>query len=464
MHFACGRSRVRHARAVRWHWRERTDVSPTPVNIVLVPESTWERNARLRDELIARMRDYASPETNRLIDESLGIVTGPAAPSDLSAPVHAVVSYGEINDQHGTGPLTMRLFRGRRGIFSIRFRDDWKIHDFGDWHVKLPLQPYTADEIDAAIWRLLHGRNVQTVTCVPFTAVELLAAMAVRDRFGAKLCLWIMDDQNVTVNSIPDEIMRQCLEKCSLRLATHPELRSAYQEKFGLPMHLLPAVVPASLVCKSVPQSDWDGRAKTSALFGSFWDQSWFDRLCAALEKCDSTCDWYGQNHSPWLSFPPETLRRARITPFGILPEGRLPKELNRYPFVIVPAGMLDGTDRHIGTAYLSLPGRILFAAAVSRTPILIAGSEHSCGARFVKHFGIGMAAPYDAHAIAQAMEYLRQPDIQTRCRANAASVGRLFSDNGIVDWLSASIERGAPVDQRFEDAFSGYNSDWIRP
>src|SRR5262249_24998150 len=154
---------------------------------------------------------------------------------------------------------------------------------------------------------------------------------------------------------------------------------------FGLPVYLLPAVVPAELVCTAPADSSWDGQKKIGALLGSFWDQSWFDRLCSALEQCDCTSEWYGQNNSPWLNFPPDTLRRAHITPRGIVPETQLAGELNKYPFVIVPAGVLDGSDQHIATAYLSLPGRILFAAGASRTPVLIVGSEKSCAARFVK-------------------------------------------------------------------------------
>jgi hypothetical protein len=397
------------------------------------------------------------------MDQCLGIATSPTASTDPRAPVHVLISHSEINDQHGTGPLMMRTFR-ERGTFSIRSRDDWKIHDFGDWHVRLTLEASTRTEIDASIRRLLYRRNIQSVSCVPFTAAELLAAIAVKDRFGVKLAVWIMDDQNIAVHNIPDEIMRECLEKCSLRLMTHPELRSAYEEKFGLPAYILPAVVPGNLVCNAETESRWDGQAKTGAILGSFWDQSWFDRLSSVLEECEGTYDWYGQNNSPWLKYSPEALNRARINPLGILPENRLAKELNQYPFVIVPVGSLDGADQNTGTAYLSLPGRIIFAAAASRAPILIVGSERSCGAHFVQHFGIGAVAPYDAGAVARAMEYLRTYEAQKECRANAASVGRMFSADGVAEWLGASTQLGEPADMRFESAFDGYNSVWTRP
>jgi hypothetical protein len=206
-------------------------------------------------------------------------------------------------------------------------------------------------------------------------------------------------------------------------------------------------------------ESAWDGRTKRAAIIGSFWEQYWFDRLCDALEAGDWEIDWYGQNNSPWLNYPPEDLRRARITPRGIVPEDRLAEALRGYPLVIVPAGALDGRDTNFGSASLSLPGRILFASATSHTPILVVGSERSCGARFVKHFGIGEVAPYEASALSAAMDHLRAPDVQQRMRRNAAAMSACFSGEGVADWLAASIENGTPADGRFEAAFSGYNA-----
>jgi hypothetical protein len=293
------------------------------------------------------------------------------------------------------------------------------------------------------------------VTCVPFLAEELLTSLAIKESFGVKMCAYIMDDQNVAVNVIPDDLMREFLEKCSLRLVTHAELRDAYARKYGLPFYILPAVVPAALVSTEPLPPAYDPQAKRGALLGSFWDQSWFDQLCAALEPCQYRIDWYGQNRSPWLRFPPEALTRAGITPFGILPEDRLAAELRRYPFVIVPCGELGGKETNVGVASLSLPGRILFAAATSHTPILLVGSDRSCGARLIDRFGIGVTVPYDAARLAEAMKRLREPRLQSEMRRKAAAIAGALSDRGVVDWLREAIERGEPPDSRFEDLFA---------
>jgi hypothetical protein len=128
---------------------------------------------------------------------------------------------------------------------------------------------------------------------------------------------------------------------------------------------------------------------------------------------------------------------------------------LRKYPFVIVPVGALDDQEFNRGVASLSLPGRILFAAAASHTPVLVVGSSETCGARFVTRSGIGVVAPYEASAVAAAMDYLRDSNVQMEARRNAAAIAPLLSDQGVGDWLSASIEQGRAVDNRFERIFS---------
>jgi hypothetical protein len=415
----------------------------------------YQRNALLRERLIELISAPGSPEVHPF-EPDVGLVTSPSASQDPQAPVHAVVTINEINDMHGTGPLVKRIFKDRCGIFSIRSRDHWGTQDFGDWNVKISQEGRTRPESFRRVLRVLAGRNVKTVTCVPFLADELLTSIAIKESFGARMCGYIMDDQNVAQNVIPDALMREFLEKCSLRLATHPELRDAYVRKYGLPFYILPAVAPAALVPMEPLPPAYNAQAKRGALLGSFWDQSWFDQLCAALEPSHYRIDWYGQNRSPWLKFPPEDLARAGITPFGILPEERLAVELRQYPFVIVPCGALGGKETNVGVASLSLPGRILFAAATSHTPILLVGSERSCGARFVERFGIGVTVPYDAARLAEAMKRLSQPQLQAEMRRKAAAIAGALSDRGVVDWLSEAIERGEPPDSRFEDLFAG--------
>ena len=421
-----------------------------------VPDSVFEGNARLREQLRQAVRRRASPKLRRSLDAALGITTAPTASDDTAAPVHVVISFGGISHQHEPGCLIKRLFGNRPGIFSIRFSDDWGTHDLGDWHTKLEFDAGSGSQTIRDIRRILEGRNVRTVTCVPFTSAELVVATAVREVFDAKLCVWVMDDHNIAVNSIPDDIMREALEGCSLRLAAHPELRDAYQDKYGLATHILPAVVPAHLIDTNLVGATRQHNPDRIVLLGSFRDQSRFDRLCSALEFCDCSIDWYGQNNWPWLKFPNDDLERARIRPFGIVPEDRLAAELNNYPLAIVPAEAFDGQDDD-AAASLSLHSRIPFAIATSHMPILVVGSEENCAARFVRHFGVGAVAPYEKQALKAAIARLREDGVQCAMRKNAAAIAPAFSDQGVEQWLAASVDLGMPADRRFEDLFSAY-------
>jgi hypothetical protein len=294
---------------------------------------------------------------------------------------------------------------------------------------------------------------------VPFQVDELTASIAIQEAFDARLCAYVMDDRNVAANgirdAIPDELMREFLRKSSLRLATHPELRGAYERKYGMPFCVLPAVAPDALIPRSVLPPVVDSRR--GALLGSFWDQSWFDRLCTALEISGREIDWFGNHRSPFVEFSGENLRRARIRPLGLVSEARLAMELRGYPFVIVPTGTFDAAEKNHSIASLSLPGRIPLAAAISQTPFLVVGAANTCAARFVKHFGIGETAPYDGAEIRAAMARLGDARIQSEMRRNAARMGSTFSDVGIADWLEESIALGRAADARFENAFRGY-------
>ncbi len=421
-------------------------------------------NQSLRDRLIAVIH---SAKADRFCppgetDLEFQIQRSVACIDDSAQPIDVVVSLCELNERHGTGSLVLRILRGRRNIFSIRSTDSFGGgHDFGDWRVRMPQSANSRTGCFATVLRMLAGRRIRSILCVPFHKEELLTSIAIKECFDAPLCAYIMDDQNIAIDVVPDDLMREFLEKCSLRLATHPELRSAYEDKYGLKFYLLPAVAPDHLM-ETQPSGSLGGRLepRTCALVGSFWDQEWFDRLCNTVENSGWRIDWYGNNRSPWLRFPREDLERAGITAHGVVSEEHLAATLRKYPFVIVPVGMLDGTDENKGVARLSLPGRILFVLAVSHTPLLVVGSKDSCASRFVAHFQVGETVPYDSTAVADAIERLARPEIQMQLRSNAAAIALKFSDRGIGDWLAGSIERGSPVDNRFEALFENYKPE----
>lgn len=371
-------------------------------------------------------------------------------------PVDVVITTNEINDRHGTGVLVKRILH-ERNLFSIRFHDDWGGPQFGEWDIRLPEIGGNRQEAFRNVLQLFQGRKLRNVLCVPFHANEPMASIAIHESFGARLCAYVMDDQNIAGDYISDSLMREFLERCSLRLATHPELRVAYEKKYGLPFYVLPAVAPDILIPRELT-TPMDFGERRGALMGSFWDQSWFDKLCAALEPSGCPITWFGNNRSPFLRFSDQKMASARISARGVVAEDVLAGELRKYPFVIIPTGTFEEDETNVSVASLSLPGRIPFAAAVSQTPMLLVGSEKTCGAHFVKHFGIGEVVPYSSRAIRAAMDRLCDQQTQRKMRENARRMGAAFSDRGIVEWLEQSIALGRAADSRFEDAFANYD------
>ncbi len=366
-------------------------------------------------------------------------------------PVDVVITANEINDRHGTGILLKRILDGGN-LFSIRSRNDWGESDFGRWRATISQHGMDRPRWVRNVLRILAGREIRNVLCVPYLSDEIATALAIKEAFGARLCTYLMDDQNVLVDAIPDSLMRELLEKSEIRFATHPELRAAYQRKYGGKFFLLPAVVPDELIAREpvAPVSDRRG-----VMIGSIWHQTWLDQLCASLNG-DWNIDWFG-NHRFWsLDVRESRLAKSGIAAHGVIPEPRLALELRRYPFAIVPVAPSAQSNR--GELGLSLPGRIPFVMATSQTPILVIGSEQSCAAGFVLYFGIGAVVPYDANKIAAAMERLSDPENQRAMRARAAAAAAKFSDRGVRPWLGDSIRLGRAADDRFENAFAGYN------
>lgn len=366
-----------------------------------------------------------------------------------------VVTPNEMNNLHGTGFLVKRVFAGQRAVLSVRIRDDYGgVQDFGHEAHRLEIDARRRPDAYRAAVEMIGGRSVQAVYSVPYTVEDLLLAMAVSDVSGAPLCLWEMDDQCVALPRIPRLLMQEVLEKCRLRLATHAELRDAYEDAFGLPFGILPAVVPAHLVRPGV--ASCAAPDASGALLGSVWSRKWLDVLADLLSRVGETLDWYGNHRAPGLRLEETELAGMPLRAHGVVAEPALADAIVRHPFVVVPTDALDGPPtEYTAVAQLSLPGRILFAVASAQTPVLVVGSDRTAAAAFVRHHGIGRVVPYDRSAFAEAVAELRRPDVQAEMRARAAKLAPAFSDAGVTEWLDASVKSGRPWDDRFERAFA---------
>ncbi|MBE9203060.1 FkbM family methyltransferase [Synechocystis salina LEGE 06099] len=367
-----------------------------------------------------------------------------------------VITLNEVTPRHGTGALVRRVFADDSQIISVRMNNDYGgDHCFGVQSYHFPHYGWTRKDIFTNIADIFADHEVSRIFCVPYSTADVLTAIAIKELFGVPLGIWIMDDQNVAVNNIPDDLMREFLEKSDVRFATHPELRDAYENKFGLKFWILPAVVPHGLIKTEIFQPlEENCQQKRGALLGSIWSQQWFAELCHSTKEAGVQLDWYGNSKYYWLTESNEDLQAKGIYPQGLFAEDKLVEKLQEYPFVVVPYGTMDERDDQPQFSQLSLPGRILFALATSNTPVILMGSEKTSAASFINRFQIGVVCDYTPESFGAAVAEVLDPQRQRVLRENAVAVAEKFGDQNIDSWIWDSLAEGQAADDRFESLF----------
>jgi hypothetical protein len=419
---------------------------------ILIEQEQLNRQLKQLERMISTDRS----EELRGLHESIGSIRALLLSEKLSRAevgYDVVITPSEINRRHGTGFLVDRLFRHRENTLSIRAANHYGgDHQFGGESLLIAHENLSRPRSIEQTLRNLGDRIPKRIFCVPFLPADLLTAMTLNDVFNAPMCLYLMDDQNVSTPSIPDSLMRDFLERCTLRLATHSEMREAYETKYGLKFYLLPAVVPARLISSSISRPDPEFvRERTGALVGSVWGRGWFDRLKAVIRDSGLVCHWFGNHQNPIFPISAEELVEAGIDAQGVVGEEVLSDQLRRFPFAIVPTGTLDENDDAAWATALSLPGRILFILATSNTPIILLGSPKTPAARLIEHFRIGVRCDYTAESFLSAVQAVMHPEFQAEMRANAVRIAPKFTAEGIGEWIDRSLELGRACDDRFE-------------
>jgi len=418
-----------------------------------------ERTRRANEELATRIRTLtgasypdASPE------DSPG-----AVPQDADA----IVSHIEVNDHHGVGVLLARMFSQYGNIVSIRSKDFYEGRQaFGAMHACIAHGNASRDQVFWNVLQALRGATVKRVLCVPYYPEDALNAIALKEIFGAPLCTFLMDDQNLTVDGIPDSLMRELLSKSDLRLAISPELYTGYELKYGHKMSFMPPLVSTRFILPRVNRvSDAALQSRSAVILGNIWGQRWIELLRRTVRDSGVTLRWYNNGEFRWFSCSKEELADDGV----VLQDGsgdpdeRMIEILRQAPFAVVPSGVLDDTDDRRFIAQLSFPSRIPYILATSQAPILVMGSPETAAARFVTGAGIGMVAPYERRAFQEAVERISSPDVNLEMRRAALMLAMRFADLGAAEWLWQSLAKGEPVDGRYEEMMPRQKPDLSR-
>lgn len=368
--------------------------------------------------------------------------------------VDIIINAVEINDRHGVGVLLQRIFKNRSRIFTIRALNLYgEKCSFGRYDYLLGEIGLSRTETFSKVQKVLTQHTVDRVLCIPYHEEEIFAALAVHEIFGAKICTYLMDDQNVIKTSIPDELMAELLSKSALTLAISPEMRDVYRVKYQTPIYFAPPVIPAALIV-DVTASTFSTAKKelTGAIFGNIWSAQWLNLLRTMTRETGEKIDWYGNTGADWNFSDREQLSDDGIIERGFLPtEAEVVEVLRKYAYVVVPSGTLDHRDDNPAVSWLSLPSRIPFVLATANTPIIILGSSSTAAARFVTRLGIGIVADYDPVSFRNAVAQITQPLVQQEMRENAAKVASHLVNEQMDEWIWQSLELGKPIDDRFE-------------
>jgi FkbM family methyltransferase len=380
--------------------------------------------------------------------------------SQHSRNLDVILTPNEVNRRHGTGTILINIFAQQQNLFSLRFDNQYESeHDLGLFNHRLSIAGKSRAEVFAEMLSIFEGIIPQRILCVPFHPEELSAAIAIKELFDIPLCIYIMDDNNLysekkEMRPISHELMREALEKSSLRLAISPELRKAYEHQYRLKFWLLPPVVASNLIEQRVNHPESPSNAQhRGILVGNIWSQKYLDCLRETVRNSNLKIDWYCNSYAnpKWLSFERENLKNDGIKIYPPLKESELVEQFKNYSFAIIPSGKLDESDNIQNIARLSLPSRVPFILATSQTPFIVLGSEETAVARFVKRFEVGLVSDYNSTSFKEVVSQIVISDVQGKMRQNAAAIADLFTSDGISQWLWESLEKGEPIDLKFE-------------
>jgi hypothetical protein len=367
-----------------------------------------------------------------------------------------VITPCEVSPAHGTGTLLLRMFPDSSDVISLRTSNFYDgTQAFGAAQHCLPLLRSSPTEIASWVRWCLAGTRVRRIMALPYLPADIHVALEARKVTGAPLCTYIMDDKNVCADGIDDALMAEMLQQSQLRLVISPEMRDLYAAKYGMTFHVVPPLVPESLLKRTPVFPPADTNPRHGVLLGNIWGQRWLDMLRGSLRGSGITVDWYCNTSNPaGLQFDRSAMAEDGIVFNQPVAETELPSLLARYPFTLVPTDTLDGDSPPSvrAIAELSLPSRIPTMLAMAHLPVLVVGSPDTCAARFVTRFGLGEIAPYEKSAIVAAWERISTPDAQAAIRGRAAKLAGMLSADGCADWIWQSLSRGEPIDRRYED------------
>jgi hypothetical protein len=384
------------------------------------------------------------------------------APAGALRDADVIITHVEVSDRHGVGKLVQMMYLNEPNILSIRSANYYDgQHELGVLSFCVPHENKTRDAVFARVLDTLGDSTARRVVCIPYLADDVRTAIAVKEIYGAPLCTYIMDDQNIcTADGIPDGLMGELLAKSGLRLAISPEMAAAYEKKYGYRMWYMPPLVPGRLIPSRLVPPPEGSAPSEGVIIGNIWGAKWVNLLRDTVRGSGVKLRWYCNGEFKWLPCGKDSLIEDSIIPCNPLKDDPLVAMLRAARLAVLPSGTLDKDDDRRFLAQLSLPSRLPYMMATSHIPIVVLGNRQTAAARFVERFGIGVVVEYDRQAFVDAVNYISRPEVNLAMRKRALVASGRFSDCGAAEWVWQSLAREEAIDRRYEDLISEEGPD----
>jgi hypothetical protein len=369
-----------------------------------------------------------------------------------------VITHAELSSRHGTGALLLRLLQAEPSLmvfYSHRFFETHDI-DVPAFHIR---SKNLFQSKDRRIRNLLAHKSIGRILCVPFYPDDVQTALTAQACTGAPLALYIMDDQNIHTQEIPDHLLSRLIQCASVCVAISPALCEAYSEKYGRRFWFAPPTADPDLFVP--PEHHFEQKTPPRGiLVGNLWSSQTLGRFRDTVRLSGLQIDWCGNAGKPFIALDADELKKDGIILRSHLPEPSLIELARSADFAVVPAGALDGSDTHDWLARASLPSRIVYLMATANIPIIVMGHPETAAARFVMETGLGAVCDYSADSFRATVKEVTAASQQIRERANRLSP--TFSTRALSTWLWESMQQGQAIDDRFE-TLNRSHSDYKR-
>jgi hypothetical protein len=180
-----------------------------------------------------------------------------------------------------------------------------------------------------------------------------------------------------------DSLMKQLLERSSMRFAISETLRAGYEQKFRNPIWIIPPVncerffAPPGL---PAPNNE----PPRGVIIGNVWSVEILQQLRELIKVSRITVQWYGNAGKPFIQLDPIELANEGIILRGNVAEDPFVRELRRFDYAIMPSGTLNGTLEHDWLFRASLPSRLIYMLTTAHLPVVVLGDLETAAAQFV--------------------------------------------------------------------------------